>query len=145
MSGSTRTGAMENQIVNAFSVGRVVYARRMAGTTSATGPESHALSTAQRWPSGLSSSCRLRCSSSVVGRASSTTRARSMAGDHRNGARAAVASAGDETRARAVTSRIGVAAKLGSVLVSATISTVSAIDAWVSCSQVITSSKSSRS
>ena len=80
MSGSRRSGAMENQMVKALSLGRVVYARRIAGTTDAAGPLSHALSTAQRWPSGLSASCRLRCSSSVVGTASSTSSARSMRG-----------------------------------------------------------------
>ena len=80
MSGSVRSGAIENQIVNALSLGSVVYARRIAGTTSAAEPESQALSTAQRWPSGLSSSWRLRCSSMVVGIASSTSSARSSGG-----------------------------------------------------------------
>ena len=144
MSGSARSGAMENQIVNALSVGSVVYARRIAGTTSAAGPDSQALSTAQRWPSGLSWSWRLRCSSSVVGTASSTNRARSSAGEVRNGASASAASAGESTSAMPVTRSTGSAAIVGSVLVRATISTVSATVWWVSCSQVITSSKSSR-
>ena len=130
--------------MNALSLGRVVYARRIAGTTSAAEPVSQALSTAQRCPSGLSSSWRLRCSSMVVGIASRTSSARSSAGEVRNGASAASASAGVSTRATPVTSRIGFGAIVGSVLVSATISTVSATDACVSCSQVITSSKSSR-
>ncbi len=132
-------------MVKALAVGSVVYARRIAGTTSDGGPESQALSTAQRWPSGLSASWRLRCSSMVVGTASRTSRARSSAGQRRNGANASDASAGEPTSATPVTSRTGSAAMVGSVLVRATISTVSATEAWVWCSQVITSSKSARS
>ena len=96
MSGSSRSGAIENQIVNALAWGSVVYARRMAGTTSAAEPESQALSTAQRWPSGLSSSWRSRWSAIVVGTASSTISARSSAGLPRNGASAGCASASED-------------------------------------------------
>ena len=147
MSGSGRSGAMLNQIVKLFAFGqRRLYARRIAGTTSSAVPEpSQALSTAQPVALGVVLELAGALLASVVSWAASRTSARSRATEVRNGASASVGLGlvGDHARAPVTSSdRLGSERRIG-------LGERDDLDGvgdrrGAPCSQVITSSKSSR-
>lgn len=144
MSGSSRNGAMLNQMVNEPAFGRSVKARRMAGMTCSGDPCTHALSARHRCPSGLARRCSARCSDSGVGFAYWRDSARCRTGQSSNGASTASAWLWSSTKASAVTVRTGPwCGSPGGVIATATISTRLSTSPCIPCSHVMTSSKSS--
>ena len=118
---------MQNQIVNAFSVGRVVYARRIAGTTSSAEPAEPGV--VDRPAVALGVVRQLSLPLLVEGgrdRVEDQQRAVERGGGAERRRAPRPPRQGTATSATPVTSRTGSGAMVGSVLVSATISTVSA-------------------